>query len=329
MTVALLKRCKPVQRMRHTCWLILSLLLVGCWAERPEASFTATDDSYLSVSFAHNQPLAMTGHLFLGGALYNINQQEPVFIWNHQADQASDIVASAISRNDRFVLTAEPYTWVHWSVSSGEASGYWHSNARIHDVALDGSGLFAALALNDATVSFIDVRAGLLLHRFRHQGPVRSVAIDQQGQYLLSGSEDQTARLWRLDTADEIRQLPHRNQVRHVNLSPSGQLGLTYANGDGIQIWNWQSEQRMWHLSARHGHLSSSHFIDDQWLLVGTRTGQVLLYDLKSGKIERRWRIPSSTFSRYRSQQVMAVGAMGRQLWAANSDGRLLYLGTL
>ena len=320
---------QPAERLARLWALVMSIFVLGCWADKPVQSFVTTDDSFLSLSFAHQHPWALTGNLFLGGALFEVNQQEPIFIWNHLADQTSDILSSSISLNDRFALTAEPYSWVHWSLTSGEATGYWHSSSRIHEVALDGSGMFAALALNDATINYVDVRAGLLLHRFRHQGPVRSVAIDAQGLWMISGSEDQTARLWRLDTAQEQWRMEHRNQVRHVNLSPSGNLALSYANGDGLQIWLTEEQLQLWHFRNRHGHLSSSHFIDDQRLLVGTRTGQVLLYDLSQGQIKDRWRIPSSTFARHRSQAILAVGALGDQLWAASSDGRMHYLGSL
>lgn len=314
-------------RLLAASWLCgLSLGLSACFSSKPEAEFILTESALLSLSFAHHQPGALLGGLYNGGSYWNLNVQEPIYIWNHQSQLVSDIVASRISHDDRFAVTAEPYTWVHWSLATGEATGFWHSNARIHDIALSGDGLFVGLALNDASIRLVDARAGILLTTLRHQGPVRSLAFSQDGQWLISGSEDFSARLWSTQDGEQALRIDHRNQVTHVNISDSGRLGLTVSPGDDTSVWDLESRRKLWDLNTRRSAVSSSLFIGERYLLLGTRTHLVLLYDLQTGNIVQQWRLPSQTFGRYRSQEVMALGALGNHLWAGSSDGRIFYL---
>lgn len=306
-------------------YFLIATALAGCHA-KPLDSWQLVDNGVLTGALSHDGQLTLIGTLYQGGALWNSRTTNPLYRWNHQADQLSDIIAVSFSADDRVALTADPYTLVPWSTETGEALGYWRAPAEIEAVALSNDGEFAFIGMADAQIAkFNAILGGVELSMF-HQAPINDLAMSANSNRLISGSEDYTAKVWDSDTGELILTLPSGNEVTKVAISDDGQLALTSAPSEPITVWAVDRQRAIRQFTlGRNAALASAAFVEgDRRLLLGMRNRQVHLYDIASDEIIETWKLPGdSAWEVNTSRDVIGVAQSGNYFLALVSDGQL------
>jgi WD40 repeat protein len=148
-----------------------------------------------------------------------------------------------------------------------------------------------------------DLAAGKQLQVFKgHTSSVRAVSLSPDGKRLLTGSEDDTVRLWDVATGREIRILKGRTaRVTAVTLSrdgkwalsASGELGITGTSS--VPEHEWEFSARLWSLDKGEKLRVFSHYRtngvwavalspDNKWLVTGSSTKEVRVWDVSTGK---------------------------------------------
>lgn len=274
-------------------------VLQGC--ERPaapEASLEVTSRTVTTGTLAQTGDWLLLGTSWHGGAYWNLDTSERLYIWNHTQGEPTVMNAVALSPEADWALTSDRTTLVLWNTLTGAAQQYWSSPANVHAVALDANGERALLGLNDHRAALYNVKLGGAVRSFPHEGPVTTVALSADGRLVLTGSDDGFAVLWDGASGDELARQEHSVGVYLVRLSTDGERALSATRYDGVSIWSSTGEM-LWTLPQKKGHLrrglriSAARFSDDgTYLLTGRPDGLVQLWDIEARELLYSWRLP-------------------------------------
>lgn len=291
---------KLVLGSKATSLLSALLLLGGCISGDPPTRWTelATQGSY-AANFDPSGQLACIGSFTHGGSLWELSSNPArKFSWNHQQGEYSLLAGCAISGDGRFAVTAEQQQFVRWDTQSGQSTGFWSTPAEITDIRLSTEGSTALIGLADHTALYFDLVNGGARQILRHQARVRSVAISQDGLYAVTGTDDYKTTVWDLNSGEKLQQLSLGNVVDTVAISNDGQWVFSSGSLDQAVIWNRQTGEILHTLSTKHdffskrmSYLSAEFSGQSNQLLTGSASGLVQLWDVRSGKELRRWRI--------------------------------------
>ncbi|WP_207060701.1 WD40 repeat domain-containing protein [Motiliproteus sp. SC1-56] len=275
----------------------LSLGLGGCGVDSPDAQVEFAVQGAYSGTISPQSRYAFIGSIQHGGSLWDVQQRERLYNWNHQEGAYSNLVAADFSPDGDYAVTAGQRDLVLWEVSSGLAQGFWNAPGGIQDVALAADGSFALLGLDDHTAVYFDIKNGGVRQTFFHEGPVRAVDLSDDGQLALTGGDDNLARLWDLSRGAELLSVGHGNGVNTVALAPNGRYAFSAGQLDKAVIWDTSSgeilqtlsgpatfaSQRLTYTAARFSPASDR-------LLTGSSAGLIQLWDIRSGEELRRWK---------------------------------------
>ena len=277
----------------------LLFILQGC--ERPaapEASVEVTNRSVTAGALAQTGGRLLLGSSWHGGAYWDLDAVERLYIWNHTQGEATLMNAVALSPGADWALTSDRTTLVLWSTLTGEAQQYWSSPANVHAVALSANGDRALLGLSDHRAALYNVKLGGTVRSFPHEGPVTTVALSADGRLVLTGSDDGSAVLWDSASGEELVRRQHSVDVHLVRLSADGERALSAARYDGVSIWSTAGEL-LWTLPQKKEHvrrglrMTAARFSDDgAHLLTGRPDGLVQLWDLEARELVHSWRLP-------------------------------------
>ncbi|WP_028292176.1 WD40 repeat domain-containing protein [Oceanobacter kriegii] len=307
--------------------LILAIAaLSGCMpqGESPQDQREVARQGLYSARFSHDGSWLFVGSLHHGGSLWSSWPPERHFDWNHAEGAQTEILASAFSNDKRFVATASNRTIVLWIRQTGEAFSFWNAPGDILDIALTGTGRYAALAMQDYSATIFDIQNGGIYHRLQHQGTVFDVSIDGSDRLIASGSDDLTARVWQLESGKELLRLQHGNQVRTVELSRDGRWLFTSAMREPGVIWDSSSGRKLVEIAKPAGHYSAVKFSHDgRYLLTGSSDGLVAVWKTSDGSLVKQWKL-GSTFS-WNQPRVLVedVAFAGSYYYAVTTDGQL------
>jgi len=309
-------------------WLAIPLILLlqACVpnGESPSASREIARQGVYSAQFSHDGRWLAVGSLHHGGSLWSLWPPERHFDWNHAEGARTEILASAFSADQRFVATASNRTIVLWVRQTGEALSFWNAPGDILDIALTGTGRYAALAMQDYSATLFDIQNGGIHQRLQHDGTVFDVSIDGSDRLVASGSDDLTARVWRIDNGKEILRLQHGNQVRTVELNRDGRWLFTSAMREPGKIWDSASGRKLVEIARPAGHYSAAKFShDSRYLLTGSSDGLVTLWKTTDGKQLKQWQL-GNTFSWNQPRLLVEdVAFTGSEYYAVTTDGQL------
>lgn len=282
-----------------------------------------------SASFSHDAKFAIVGSINHGGSLWNFFSNERKYNWNHKQGESSQIVASAMSIDNRYALTAKPQTMVLWDMQSGAAITYWTAPSEILDVDLLPNAELALLGLVDHSAALFDVKNGGVRQVFYHDGRVNSVAYDPNSALVLSGSDDFSARLWSTRTGRELRRWEHSDEVQLVEFSPDGKRAFTMAKYDQAAVWDTEDGRLinripLYSSALRRGQTftAAAFSSDGRQLLTGTANRDIQLWDVASMQRIKQWRAPRRHPASPNTAAVLAL-AFGPQenYLAITSDG--------
>ncbi|MGB0733278.1 MAG: WD40 repeat domain-containing protein [Pontibacterium sp.] len=281
------------------CGVVASFALVGCGTGEAPYQWNeyALAGTY-SASISESGRFAAIGSFNHGGSLWLVSRHARQFDWNHAAGDLSLIKAVGFSPDDNYAMTADQQTMVLWKTDTGAPEGFWSAPAEILELDLSPQGDFALLGLANHTAVYFDAKNGGERQVFRHQGRVESVDLSNDASLALTGSSDYKATLWNVETAEKLHTLEFDNIVDTVAISPNNNLAFTSASLDKAVIWDTKTGKVKHTLSdieslfaKRMSYLSADFSKDGSKLLTGSASGLVQLWDVRSGKLLKSWRM--------------------------------------
>lgn len=310
--------------------LLLLLSLLGACDSGPEKSWENALKGSYSATLSGDGKLSVIGSITHGGSLWATTRHERLFNWNHKQGEYSNIIASGLSPEGLFALTADHQTMVLWDTNTGKALTFWSAPNEVMDLDLTPGGNYALLGLEDYRAVLFDVKRGGIQRSFYHQDRVRSVELSANGELAITGSEDQTARLWNINSGEELFSWQHDDEVVTVAISPDGQRAFSVAKYDKAVIWDTTTGKAIGQLPLRATAVkrgqafTSARFSNDgNLLLTGNSDRLVQLWDAKVLKELKRWTVPKRDPWKPTSAAVTAVSFSDRknQYYAVASNG--------
>jgi hypothetical protein len=134
-----------------------------------------------------------------------------------------------------------------------------------------------------------------------HRGEVYAVAVSQGGKYplLVSGGADETVRVWNRRLVGEYLILPHYSAVHAIACSPRKAKGINYCltgcEDGSVRVWDLDKDyskepdpRPLWEAKRQHKDTVQCVAIspDGKWYASGGEDSDIILGDLKTGKIQ-------------------------------------------
>jgi WD40 repeat protein len=304
--------CRP----RSLLWSLgMLLMLGGCGGEQPFASTEVAAKGLFSAALSSDGRRALIGSLSHGGSLWNLDDNERLFDWNHRAGSYTPITVVAISPEGAYGLTVEDESLVLWNALNGEALRYFTAPSQVLAADLGPDGRYALLGMADNSAVLFDAQHGGIKRVLRHEGRVRSVALNRTATLALTGAEDRTARLWDLESGRELHTWQHDADVRLVALAPDGSRALSVSKYDRAALWDAASGAEIGEIptfssrTIRGETFTAAAFSPDaSELLTGTTDREVQLWQLPELEEKASWVLPRRAQWKRSGAYVLAVG---------------------
>jgi WD40 repeat protein len=312
------------------------VMLSGCSEHSaPTSSIEVAAKGIHGAAISDDGKFSSVGSIHHGGSLWRNSDGERLFNWNHKQDNYTTIVSSDFSPDHQWALTSDPHTMVLWNMSDGSAFRFWTAPGEVLSTALSENGNFALLGLGDHTAVVFDIKRGGIKRTFGHQNRVRSVDLSNDGRYAITGSEDYTAALWDMASGQKIFEMPHDDDVQLVALSPDGSLALSVAKYDSAKIWDTKAQKVLGSVplaaeKLRRGlRFTAAKFsADNQYLLTGRPDQTVQLWNARTLKLLKTWKLPKRKAWKPTSSAALAVafGSTNGKYVAVASNGFIHHL---
>lgn len=282
------------QFVRTFCLFLTLLALSGCFHSTDEAQRWALDpDGVTSFSLSRDGRFALIASTSRGIDLWDLVQNKKLAEFGDQDPDKNTVIASHISDNKRYAVTATSQNFAVWDLAWGQAEGLWSiSDGIIRDVDISNNGQKVLLALSNGKALFVDLGTGRRLEFLAHRDKVNSVSLAPNGKFALSGGNDHNAFFWSTETGQILNEFPHEHRITRVELHRTGKYAFSADGDDTAIIWDLstgepKSELNMFH---RHPNFSTARFSDDgSKLVTGTPGRRVEYWDTESGDNLGRW----------------------------------------
>lgn len=317
--------------LRLSLLLLLPLGLHSCsFSDEPQAFFSTSVQGVFSAAYSRDGSHVLAGSIQHGGSLWDTENAERLFNWNHQADFGSQITAVAFSPEGDFALTSDRNTLVLWDVSSGEALRFFDAPSEVMHIALSPSAHTALLGLTNGNAVLFDVQRGGVIREFEQGHRILSMAISADGNYALFGLDNSQAKFWDLQSMELVNEIETQGRVQTVALSDDGRFGLLTVQHVDAVVWDMRADTLHAKLNYSNRFFPSfSSFVtarfstDGTQLLTGNTTGAIELWSRANGKRINRWITPVGSGIRPRIFPVVALtlNDQSRFVSAITSDG--------
>jgi len=307
--------------VRSLVFVLLSILLSAC-AKGPESSFQLAHQGLLSADISRDGAQAIIGSIHHGGSLWDIQQNERLYSWNHQVGEFSSFRTVALSGDGKVAVTTQEKSIGVWSTETGQSLGFWEATDRVLAIDLNMDGSKALIGMRDGALDYFDLRNGQILHQLKHEADVRTVAISDDAKTGISGSDDFNAIIWDLTAGLVRHKITLNNQIKRVTLSPSGTYAFVSAQREGGRVIEVLSNTVVADIASRYTNYSSATFSDDESLLVlGTSAGDIEQIKLETGVRIQNWTAkPRKSFGGASSKAILAVQGTA-ETTALTADG--------
>ena len=310
---------------------LLFLVLQSCsFTDEPFAFFSTSVQGIFSAAYSTDGGHVLAGSIQHGGSLWNTENAERLFNWNHQANLTSQITAMAFSADGNFALTSDDSTLVLWDVSTGEALRFFNAPSTVLHLALSPSAQTALLGLANGNAVLFDVQRGGIIQELEQGHRILSMAVSNNGDYALFGLDNGQAKFWNLRSMELINEIETQGRVQTVALSSDGRFGLFTVQHIDAVVWDMHANSLHSKLNYSNRFFPSfSSFVvarfskDGSQILTGNTTGAVELWSRKNGNRIKRWITPVGSAFKPRIFSVVAVAINDqlRQVSAIASNG--------
>lgn len=289
------------------CFISLIATLAACQAESvPDKTWTHSEQGLFTASFSNDASLVLAASTEGPAKLINTQSNKTLHQWQH-TDANDGIIATAISANKKFALTAEKNSLALWQIGNGKIIGLWDF-PNITDLAISFDGQRALIAMEDSQAYYFDLYHGKIIHTFNHTGVINSVALSNNGQFALTGGNDHQAKLWALETGELAQQWSHSFKIYKVALSDDGKYAMSNASLGKTRLWDTQTGDQLSELPMRYMTVTAGVFSpDNNTLLTGRPNQRIDLWDVKSGQLLRTWLPKKHALWRSKTAAIIAL----------------------
>ncbi|RKF14434.1 hypothetical protein DBZ36_17425 [Alginatibacterium sediminis] len=261
-------------------------------------------------------------------SVWDLFKQQEIYLWKQQND--NHVFITRIAADNEYVVTASRQDFAIWSLTDGQAQGYWSiAESNIRDIAISSNARYVLIGLVNGKVLHLDLDTGRRLEFLGHSEKINSVALSPNGRYALTGGNDYQALLWDTQSAQIILRFPQSSRVSMVALDDSGQYAFTADSGKQARIWSIPSGELVSELNliARQTLFTSVQFsADQQWLVTGSAARKVGLWRVSDGKQLAQYMVSPKRKTRPESAVVYSAAAVdGTQIISASSSGLVEY----
>jgi len=219
-----------------------------------------------------------------------------------------------------------------WNVATGKTERIIRGEVgagregQVFSVALSPDGAWLAVAgwMTSAEhpghhIRLYDYRTGGLMGLFvGHQERVSSVAFSSDGHYLISGAHDNTAIIWNATTRQSLHVLKgHKAEVLAVAFAP-GDRAVTGSYDGTLKLWRVSDGAEIATLTGHRGMVETLAVNPrDGSIASGSRVGELMLWDSKSGSLRKALETQQNVIGRLR------FGPDGNTLLTTAGEGSL------
>jgi len=297
--------------------LLAGVLLSACsYESESDKTWTHDKKGLFTAAYSHDGQFVLVAGTSGPARIINTQLNTTLHEWQH-TDTNDGIIASSISANNKFAVTAEKNSLALWEVDSGKIIGYWDF-PNINKLVISANGQHALIALEDHTAYYFDLYYGKIIYTFQHDGIINTVALSKNGQYAMTGGNAHQAKLWNLKTGEIAQQWAHNFKIYKVALSDDGRHAMSNASLGKTRLWDTASGQLLSQLPMRYMTVSAGRFSPDGLsLLTGRPNQRIDLWDVATGKRLKTW-IPKRRYF-WRPDSAAIIGL------AFSADGQYFY----
>jgi len=303
--------------LKSSVIILASCYLLACQSEKvSDKTWTHDEKGLFTASFSNDATYALVAATGGPARLIDVASNQVKHQWQH-TDSNEGIVASAVSANNKFALTAEIGSLALWEINSGKIIGYWDF-PRITDLALSTDGTHAVIGMENNQAYYFDLYYGKIIHTFEHDGIINTVALSANNQYAITGGNQHQAKLWDLKTGELKQQWSHTFKIYKVALSDDGAYAMSNASLGKSRVWDTQSGQMLSQLPMRYMTVSAASFSPNgKKLLTGRPNQRIDLWDVKTGDLLNTWQPKKRNVWRPDTAAIIAL--------AFSADGRFFF----
>ena len=198
-------------------------------------------------------------------------------------------------------------------------------------VDLSPDGKYIAIAEVKGKKTFIyDIKNKKMKYKFGwHKGEVLNVSFDWDGEYLLTGGTDGRAYIWSLNLGRMLTALPpHPDYILSGGFSKNNLWAATGSYDRLITITNITSVNINYRKKAHRGAVNKIKFFNGNVMISGDKTGELIKWDFRKGKILNRFENMADTVvdfvSDERQEFLFAVTKEKRVYLYAFESGELI-----
>lgn len=292
---------------------------------KPLSRYNLAEDGVYAADIHSDKQIAVVSEV--GGAIkvHNLANNKLMYSWRHQGEGLNLVDNVRFSKDGNYVVTSDSEAFAIWQVSSGEPIGFWRiDESTIRDIAVANNAAAVLVGRANGTVMFFEPKTERRLEFIGHEEKINSVDLSANGSYALTGSNDYKAYLWDTQTGQIIHVFEHPHRVSQVLIDQNAKYLFTADSQDKAQIWDAQTgaEVSRLHFIERQLIFTSARFSDDsQYLLTGSPAKRLALWEVKTGKLVKEWRVAPNDGPAPQSAVVYAVDFMQSGPVSISSSG--------
>jgi WD40 repeat protein len=301
------------------------LYLAGCFhgGDSPEESFAVAQAGLYSATLSPEGRFLIAGSLNHGGSQWQLWPPERHFNWNHKTDTNSLILASDVSADLNYAVTADNRQMVLWAMNTGEPQGFWQALADIESVSLSPDASLALVSQTNDQATLFDIQQGGIQHTFAHSDTVNCSIFSPDGLVAITASDDSTVKLWSTTSGQLLSSLQHGTDVRTLAINPTGHTLFSSSVREPGRLWDMASGKLIQALDAPAGYYSSARFNHTgAQLLLGSSDGKVILWHLKTPNKVREWLVTPPGWGNTRAR-VLDVAFTNKGWLAVDASGQV------
>lgn len=329
MLMCLKPKVKPlnINKPRIYIFLLLTLHLFACSVPEstPLSKVNLSSTGVYSADIHAESQLAVVSEVSGAIKVHNLVDNSVVFSWRHHTEDLNLVDIVKFSEDGQFVVTADSDTFAMWNVVSGEPIGFWRiDKSNIRDVAIANAGKAILIGRADGSVLYFEPESLRRLEFLGHAEKINSIDIAANGRFALTGSNDYKAYLWDTESAQIIHVFEHSHRVSKVHIDQGARYIFTADSQDNAIIWDAQSGEKIsqLHFIQRQLIFTSAQFSPKgDWLLTGSPSKRMALWDVRSGKLIEQWRVAPNDGPKPQSAVVYSVNFIEDKAVSIASSG--------
>lgn len=249
--------------------------------------------------------------------------------WALEQSADAAVTAMAFSKDGRFALTASQKTIARYNLAQSKVDKYW-SLDNISDVALSAKGDFALVAEAENKddqygkyhyyrLVYFHLPYGKIKYAFYHDDKIATIDLSDDDRFAVSGSDDGTVRLWDLQEGKLLYTWHHPYKISKVRISPKGRYVMSNDANGQIRIYKtvnghlYRKLSQKFQQKLRGMTVSAAVFShNNRYLATALSRGELLLWQLKSGKIIKKIHPAKHSFWKAELPSIATMAFTGR-----------------